>query len=131
MVREITADIERCRCFSSIRHLDGEKMDGRNAQGQFVKGHQLSKGKGRPKRNTEEKYLKVFSDTVKEEDLKEILQTVMARAKAADMVAARIIFDYALGKPAQQLTVDVVSDLNIALVWSEDDNLDDSPSGVA
>jgi len=106
-------------------------MDGRNAQGQFVRGHQVSKGKGRPKRSVEEKYLKTFSATVKKKDLKEILLTVMSRAKAGDMVAARIILEYGMGKPQQQIAVDVVSDLNIVLTWPEDGNLDDSAPGAA
>lgn len=126
-----TADIERCRLLSSIRPLDGGKMDGRNAKGQFVQGHQVSKGKGRPRRSTEEKYLKTFSNTVTKKDLKEILLTVMARAKAGDMVAARIILEYGMGKPQQQVQVDVISDLNIVLVWPEDaDDHDSAPSAA-
>lgn len=106
-------------------------MDGRDARGRFVKGHQFSKGKGRKPRNTEEKYLRVFSDTVTEQDLKDIILSVMARAKAQDMVAARIIFDYALGKPAQQIKVESTGDLNIVLVWPEDEKHDDSPARAA
>lgn len=99
-------------------------MGNRDSKGRFVKGHTPSnKGKGgRPSRNTEEKYLRVFSDTVTDEDLQEILRVVMSRAKAADMVAARIIFDYALGKPAQRVEVETTGDLNIVLVWPEDED---------
>lgn len=106
-------------------------MKGRDAKGRFTKGNHFGKGKGRPNRNTEEKYLRVFSDTVTDEDLQEILRVVMSRAKAADMVAARIIFDYALGKPAQRVEVETTGDLNIALVWPEDEKYDDSPAGAA
>jgi len=95
----------------------------RDAKGRFIKGHRpfIGSNPGRKPKCTEEKYLRVFSETVKEEDLKEIILGVMSRARAQDMVAARIIFDYTLGKPAQQLTVDVVSDLNIALAWADGD----------
>jgi len=105
---------------------------GRDSKGRFVKGHSPSnKGKGgRPSRNTEEKYLRVFSDTVTEQDLKDIILAVMARAKAQDMVAARIIFDYTLGKPAQRVEVESTGDLNIVLAWPEDEG-ENSPSEAA
>lgn len=83
-------------------------MEGRDSKGRFVKGHRPFNKKnpgGRPERNTEEKYLRVFSDTVTEQDLEDIILAVMARAKAQDMVAARIILEYALGKPAQRVDV--------------------------
>lgn len=100
-------------------------MKGRDAKGRFTRGNQFGKGKGRPKRNTEEKYLRVFSDTVSEDDLKDIILAVMARAKAQDMVAARLILEYALGKPKQEMKVEAVSDLNIALTWPEDEEEQD------
>lgn len=104
-------------------------MDGRDAKGRFIKGH---KGfGGRPKRDTEEKYLRVFSDTVSEDDLKDIILAVMARAKAQDMVAARLILEYTLGKPKQEVKVEGVSDLNIVLEWPEHGDLDDSPAETA
>ena len=108
-------------------------MADRDSKGRFVKGHTPSnKGKGgRAKRSVEEKYLKTFSSTVTKKDLKEIILAVIARAKAQDMVAARIILEYALGKPQQQVQVDVVSDLNIVLGWPEDGDLENSPSGAA
>ena len=83
-------------------------MADRDSKGRFIKGHKpfIGNNPGRKPKATEDKYLRVFSDTVTDKDLEEILQTVMARAKAADMVAARIIFDYALGKPRQQVTVE-------------------------
>ena len=105
----------------------------RDNKGRFVKGHKpfIGKNPGRKPRPTEDKYLRVFSDTVTKEDLEEIILSVMARAKAQDMVAARIIFDYALGKPAQRVEVATTGDLNIALVWPEDEKYDDSPAGAA
>jgi len=104
----------------------------RDSKGRFVKGHKpfIGNNPGRKPKATEDKYLHVFSDTVTEEDLKEIILSVMARAKAQDMVAARIIFDYAFGKPAQRVEVATTGDLNIALVWPEYEKHDDSPSGA-
>jgi len=104
-------------------------MDGRNTKGQFIKGHKSSGG--RPRRSVDKKYLKTFATTVKKKDLKEILLTVMSRAKAGDMVAARIILEYGMGKPQQQVQVDVVSDLNIVLIWPEDADDHDSLASVA
>jgi len=106
-------------------------VQGRDDKGRFTKGNTFGKSKGRPNRDVTEKYLRVFSDTVTDEDLQEILRVVMSRAKAADMVAARIILEYAYGKPAQRVEVESTGDLNIALAWPEDEKHDDSPSGAA
>ena len=106
-------------------------MKGRDAKGRFTKGNQFGKGKGRPNRSTEDKYLRVFSDTVTEEDLKQILEVAMSRAKAGDVSFARLILEHGLGKPAQRVQVEGISDLNIALIWPEDDNADDSTSKAA
>jgi len=106
-------------------------MDGRNAQGQFVKGHQVSKGKGRPRRSIEEKYLKWMSARVKKADWDMITDTAIARAKSGDNVARQWLSDYLIGKPQQQLQVDVISDVNIILKWPEDADDHDSAPGAA
>ena len=106
-------------------------MGNRNNKGQFIKGHQVSKGKGRPKRSTEEKYLKWMSARVKKADWNTITDTAIARAKAGDNVARQWLSDYLIGKPHQQLQVDVISDLNIVLVWPEDADDHNSASGAA
>lgn len=83
-------------------------MAERDASGKFIKGHEPYKqSPGRPKRKTEEKYLRAFRRTVKAKDLREILRVVMARARSGDASAARLILEYAMGKPAQ--SVDVTS----------------------
>lgn len=72
-----------------------------------------------------------MSARVKKADWDMITDTAISRAKAGDNQARQWLSDYLMGKPAQQLTVDVVSDLNIVLKWPEDaDDYDSAPSAA-
>jgi len=101
----------------------------RDDKGRFVKGHKpfntKNKG-GRPKRTTEEKYLRVLHATVKLEDWKHIILTAMARAKSGDSRARQWLSDYLLGKPAQQITLQTVGDVRIKLKWSDAESENES-----
>lgn len=75
----------------------------RDENGRFVKGH--NGGPGRPKRTTEERYIKAMAQTVRIDDWKKIILTGISRAKAGDVGWARFIADYLMGKPVQRTEV--------------------------
>ena len=108
-------------------------MGNRNKKGQFIKGHKAvgNPSPGRPKKKAEDKYLKWMQRRVKKEAWDHIVDVAISRAESGDNKARQWLSDYLMGKPAQQLTVDVVSDLNIILKWPEDADDHDSASGAA
>lgn len=78
--------------------------DGRNKQGQFVKGYKG--GPGRPKRNYEERYIRWMSRRVKKKDWDMIVDVAIANAKAGNSKARQWLSDYLIGKPPQQVQVE-------------------------
>ena len=72
----------------------------RNEKGQFIKGH-TGNAKGRPKRKTEDKYLKALRDSVTLKDWKAISKKATEQAKRGDRAARQWLSDYLLGKPQQ------------------------------
>ena len=86
-------------------------MTERGTNGQFLPGNKQSVGNkgGRPRRSTEERFLKAFSDTVKTSDIKKMVEVIMVRALCGDVKAARFIMEYAVGKPMQYITADIDS----------------------
>lgn len=78
--------------------------DGRNAQGQFVKGYKG--GPGRPKRKHEDRYIRWMAQRVKKKDWDQVVDVAMANAKAGDAAARRWLSDYLIGRPPQQVTIE-------------------------
>jgi hypothetical protein len=84
----------------------------RDEKGRFVKGHpDAAKGakRGRPKRPTEERYLKAMTQCVTVDDWKKVIHTAVARAKAGDGQARQWLSDYLIGKPTQRVLADVTT----------------------
>lgn len=75
----------------------------RDQNGRFVKGH--GGGPGRPKRSTEEKYLKALSKIVTSKDWEKVIMTALSRAKAGDGNARQWLSDYLIGKPLQRTEI--------------------------
>ena len=85
----------------------------------FKKGNQewrKRKRVGRPRRTTEEKYLKWMRQCVTKEDLVRIVETAIARAKAGDDRARRFLFGYLVGQPTQYVTADIESESEHVIV---------------
>jgi len=96
-------------------------VESRDQTGRFVKGHPGNpEAKGRPKRKTEDKYLRALQKCVKTKEWKAICQRAVTEAKGGDYRARQWLSDYLLGKPIQELKVDTQTDLSIILTWDDD-----------
>ena len=85
-------------------HIDGAEMaEDRKSNGQFAEG--WKGGPGRPKRATEERYLRWTVGRVKRADWITIVDVAVARAKAGDHQARQWLSDYLMGKPKQLMEV--------------------------
>lgn len=82
-------------------------MTTRDAKGRFLKGHApMNNGKGgRPKRGTEEQYLKRMTKIVTLADWDKVVHVAVARAKAGDAVARKWLSDYLIGMPVQKTEI--------------------------
>jgi hypothetical protein len=76
----------------------------RKANGQFEKGHS-GNPKGRPKRATEERYIREIQGTVTLDDWRRILQVGTARAKSGDLGWAKFLADYLIGPPVKRTEI--------------------------
>jgi len=82
---------------------------GREPNGRFLKGNQLSVGNhgGRPNRIAEEQMLSIFRDCVSEQDFRDIVKRARDDAKNGDIKAMRVIFGYMLGLPVNRVEADI------------------------
>lgn len=92
----------------------------RDKKGRFVKGHSGNE-KGRPKRDTEDKYLQALRDSVPLKEWKAICERAIKDAKDGNNQARQWLSDYLLGKPIQELRVDAKIDEDITLRWNDAD----------
>lgn len=77
-------------------------MVARDKNGRFKKGHS-GNPRGRPKRTTDERYIRALARTVRIKDWEKIVTTGIARAKAGDLGWARFLAEYLMGKPIQRM----------------------------
>lgn len=80
----------------------------RDSRGRFLPGA-VNVSPGRPRQNPEIKLKSVFGEVLTREELREIILTHVARAKAGSVNSARLILEYAVGKPRERLAVDVTA----------------------
>lgn len=87
-------------------------------------------GPGRPKRSTEEKYLRKLTSTVTLQEWREIILTAIAQAKEGDASARRWLSEYLIGKPTPiPETAKEPEDINIIVTY-EDDLLPQRPLNI-
>src|SRR5260221_11315016 len=98
----------------------------RNPDGTFGKGT-IANPKGHPKREIESEFLDVTMSSVSPEDWATVVQSMVSRAKAGDVQAAKWLGDYVLGKPTEHIAITQDESLKIALhlpQMERDDNGD-------
>ncbi|NOY41178.1 MAG: hypothetical protein GXP26_04995 [Planctomycetes bacterium] len=77
------------------------KLEGRDAAGRFTAGNTLSRG--RPRRERETEFLDAFCGALPASELAEVTKAILARAKAGNIPAARLLLEYAVGKPTTRI----------------------------
>jgi len=70
--------------------------NGRNASGQFARGNRFAKGNPYARRVA--RLRSVALRAVSAQDLEDVIQVLVARAKNGDVLAARVLLDRTLGK---------------------------------
>jgi len=97
---------------------NGERKAVRDGKGRFLPGNRL--GQGNPVYKRQAKYRRAFEDAVSEDDMADIARAMVAAAKKGDVVAARLITDYLLGKPVTPISVESTSAHPIRLLGPDD-----------
>jgi hypothetical protein len=78
----------------------------RGPDGKFLPGNKAARNGGRPRRSTEEKYLKALSDSVSLDDWKAIALKAVEQARAGDKDARTWLGNYLIGKPTEYQVID-------------------------
>lgn len=77
----------------------------RDERGRFKPGNKASKNAGRPKKPREERYAEVLKETVSYAQFGRIVDKIAKKAERGDLQAAKLLFEYFIGKPNQQLDI--------------------------
>jgi hypothetical protein len=77
-----------------------------DARGRFVRGN--AGGPGNPFGRRVAELRKIIVDALDDAEMRAITQAMIVRAKAGDVAAARLLYQYALGKPARAANPDRV-----------------------
>ena len=88
------------------------KTRGRDSSGRFAKGNSLSPG--RPRRDTEREYLAAFQRALSAEDLEAVTKAILESAKKGNVAACRVIFEYAIGRPAERIAFEPEAEYRVA-----------------
>jgi hypothetical protein len=83
-----------------------QAAEGRDSRGRFAKGNKG--GPGNPFARKVAALRQAFVSFVSEDDLKHIVFVIKMRAEGGDMAAAKLLLQYALGKPAEAMDPDRV-----------------------
>ncbi len=84
---------------------DGSNGEGRDAQGRFAKG--WKGGTGNPHAKRVAALRSALLGAVSPEDLRVIVEKLIEKAKAGDLLATKELFDRILGKSTQPIAGDV------------------------
>src|SRR4051812_7589614 len=80
--------------------------NGRTSSGQFAKGN--AGGPGNPHAKRVAELRAILLDAVTDEDVKEIVNGLVGRAKAGDTAATKEVLDRVVGRPLQGIAVEAL-----------------------
>jgi hypothetical protein len=86
--------------------------NGRDRRGRFLPGHQG--GPGNPFARRSAAIRTAFLEAISPQDIRAIVRTLVAKAKAGDLVAAKLILLWAIGRPADPVFPDAIARLAAA-----------------
>ena len=97
----------------------GTGRGGERKDGLFAKGGKG--GPGRPPKAREEKYADALKKAVTFKDITDIAKTLVNKAKAGDEKAAKLLFEYLIGKPVERIeSVSVIENTRQEIVYRVD-----------
>jgi len=88
----------QCPSETDFNGSAGHAQNGRDAAGRFAAGNKAAKGNPFARRVA--RLRSVLLDAVSDEDLRQIAQGLVRRARNGDAAAAKVLLAYVLGKPA-------------------------------
>lgn len=91
----------------------------RLANGKFMKGHKGLPGAGNPHAAKVEALRKAMYAAVDKNDLKAVFTKLLLEAKNGNVKAASLLFAYLLGRPKEQIEVNMNSDMDYLKVQIE------------
>jgi hypothetical protein len=91
----------------NVQSRPTEDTPGRGSDGKFAAGNQISRGNPFARQCAELR--KALVNAVTPQDIAEIVAKLLEKAKAGDAAAARVLFSYALGKPAAAVDPDTIN----------------------
>jgi len=98
-------------------------VNGRDENGRFVKGNQISKGNkggtGRPAKAREERYLEIAKSTVSFAQWRKIIKRAAEDAEKGDTAARKFLADYLLGPPTQSHDIRTMGQVEIQVTYSD------------
>ena len=74
----------------------------RDARGRFKPGNKAAKNGGRPSKPREERYTEILREAVTFAQFERIVRRIAQKAERGDLPAAKLLFEYIIGKPPQQ-----------------------------
>lgn len=89
----------------SVNGANGATKRKRNSDGTFAKGN--AGGPGNPRARQTARLREEMLGAVKLTDMRKIVQALVERAKGGDVAAAREVLDRCVGKPRQELDVEM------------------------
>jgi hypothetical protein len=75
----------------------------RDEKGRFIPGHEPTPGGGRPSRTAEEAALEKFRARFRNGNFEAVLDALQRQCAKGNIQAIKLVFDYLLGAPAQQI----------------------------
>lgn len=91
----------------------------RGDKGQLQKGSVLNP-KGRPKKSREERYLKMLTTSVSDDDWQAIIDRAVSDAKRGDATARKWLTDYLIGPPIERKEISGVGGDTIVVTLRHD-----------
>jgi hypothetical protein len=88
--------------------LSANGANGRNGSGRFAKGN--PGGPGNPHARRVSELRSVLLGKISDQDLAQIVDTLLAKAKGGDLLAIREVLDRTLGKPTLQIEANVCAE---------------------
>lgn len=82
------------------------EADGRDTKGRFAPGNKASKGNPHAKRVN--RLRTTILKAVTPAEMREVIAELLTKAKCGDVAAIKLLFEYTIGKPKEQVEVDAV-----------------------